>query len=91
MANVTKFERIRKRFLCDHSAELRDKGVIAHFIFDRCWNKIPNALIKKLNSEELLSYIKIHILPGEVASTKGTSKNEYKSLTPKEHKLEKFA
>ncbi|WP_061218434.1 hypothetical protein [Leptospira weilii] len=91
MANTTKFDRIRKRFLCDHSAELRDKGLIAHFIFDRCWNRIPNGLIRKLNTEELLSYIKIHVLPAEIASTKGSSKNGYKSNLPKEHTLETFA
>lgn len=31
---------------------------------EECWQKVPLSLVKKLNSDELFEYIRLHILPG---------------------------
>ncbi|TGK31701.1 hypothetical protein EHQ12_03770 [Leptospira gomenensis] len=68
MANITKHDRVRIRFLCDQVGTLREKGLDARSVFDRCWDKIPEALIQKLNTEELLTYVQRHVLPVQIVS-----------------------
>ncbi|WP_004471486.1 hypothetical protein [Leptospira santarosai] len=90
MANLRKYDRVRGRFLCDHVKLLKDRGLNVYTVFDRCWSKIPDALIKKLNGEELLQYICLHILPTELSS-QAPHKDGYKTKNPKSHTVEKFA
>ncbi|MDV6234599.1 hypothetical protein CH379_003025 [Leptospira ellisii] len=68
MANITKYDRVRIRFLCDQVGALREKGLDARSVFDRCWEKIPEALVQKLNAEELLTYVQRHVLPVQIVS-----------------------
>ncbi|MDI7187114.1 hypothetical protein QMM42_12975 [Leptospira santarosai] len=91
MANLRKYDRVRSRFLCDHVKLLKDHGLNVYTVFDRCWSKIPDALIKKLNGEELSQYIRLHILPTELSSQAAQSKEGYKTKNPKSHTVEKFA
>ncbi|RHX89874.1 hypothetical protein [Leptospira stimsonii] len=92
MANTTKYDRVRSRFICDQVKSLREKNLNARTLFDRCWNKIPDTLIRKLNAEDLLQYIRLHVLPGEISSIiPSKTKDGYKTKNPKSHSLEKFA
>ncbi|TGM61680.1 hypothetical protein [Leptospira adleri] len=78
MANTTKRDRIRIRFLCDQVGFLKEKGLNPITTFDRCWEKIPEALIQKLNAEELSLYVQRHILPNEIQIARmEREKNEY--------------
>ncbi|TGK19768.1 hypothetical protein [Leptospira stimsonii] len=82
MANTTKRDRIRIRFLCDQVGHLKEKGVNPIHAFDRCWEKIPDALIQKLNAEELSLYIQRHLLPNEILNAtleKEKSQYDFKS------------
>ncbi|AOP33404.1 hypothetical protein A0128_05820 [Leptospira tipperaryensis] len=80
MANTTKRDRIRIRFLCDQVGSLKEKGLNAITTFDRCWEKIPDPLIQKLNAEELSLYIQRHLLPNEILNAnREREKNEYDS------------
>ncbi|MBM9501603.1 hypothetical protein JWG44_15220 [Leptospira sp. 201903071] len=80
MANTTKRNRIRIRFLCDQVGSLKEKGINPITVFDRCWEKIPEPLIQKLNAEELSLYIQRHLLPNEILnSSREKEKNEYGS------------
>ncbi|WP_001284974.1 hypothetical protein [Leptospira interrogans] len=91
MANLKKCDRVRSRFICDQVKVLKENGLNVYTVFDRCWSKIPAALIKKLNTEELLQYIRLHILPTEISSQTPQNKEGYKTKNPKNHTLEKFA
>ncbi|WP_004472610.1 hypothetical protein, partial [Leptospira santarosai] len=66
MANIRKYDRVRSRFICDQVKSLNENGLNVYTVFDRCWSKIPDALIKKLTGEELSQYIRLHILPTEL-------------------------
>lgn len=92
MANLRKYDRVRSRFICDQVKNLREKGFNVYTVFDRCWSKVPDALAKKLNAEELLLYIRLHILPTEISSQTSRNKDDgYNTKNPKSHTVEKFA
>ncbi|MCE9499591.1 MAG: hypothetical protein K8R21_03690 [Leptospira sp.] len=66
------------------------KGISLDEIFDACWLKTADGLKKKLNSDELCTYIKMHILP-TIWTTK-ENRIPYKQKTViKGLKLEVFA
>ncbi|EMG12130.1 hypothetical protein LEP1GSC151_2782 [Leptospira interrogans serovar Grippotyphosa str. LT2186] len=92
MANHRKYDRVRSRFICDQVKFLKEKGFNVYTVFDRCWSKIPDALTKKLNAEELSQYIRLHILPTEISSQTSRNKDDgYNTKNPKSHTVEKFA
>ncbi|UOG39341.1 hypothetical protein MAL08_08810 [Leptospira noguchii] len=92
MANTRKYDRVRSRFICDHVKLLKENGLNVYTVFDCCWSKIPDALIKKLNGEELSQYIRLHILPIEISSQNSRNNDDgYKIKNPKSHTVEKFA
>lgn len=74
MANTTKHERVRQRFICDQVKNLKEQGLKPQNVFEGCWNRIPDPLIQKLNAEDLLQYIQRHVLPAEILSV-ATRKN----------------
>ena len=64
-------------------------------LFDLCWKQIPQSLVKKLNSNELLEYINLHILPKVVAEQKSVLTSvipkAYLNQNSKKHTMEVFA
>lgn len=78
-----------------HTVELRNERLNPSGVFDICWARIPEALTKKLNANELLEYINLHILPKVVTEEKSVQCNvfpkSYKMSNLKKHTLEVFA
>ncbi|MBE7413640.1 MAG: hypothetical protein L6Q54_06375 [Leptospiraceae bacterium] len=93
--NRSKREKVRHAFMVTHTVELRNERLNPSGVFDICWARIPEALTKKLNANELLEYINLHILPKVVTEEKSVQCNvfpkSYKMSNLKKHTLEVFA
>jgi hypothetical protein len=62
MARLTKKAIVENKF----NDYLEEKNITLYSDkdpFDHCWNQVKYALLKKLNSQEIFDYIRIHILP----------------------------
>ena len=94
MAN-SKEHKVRHAFIVSHISELRNERLNYETIFDLCWKQIPESLVKKLNSNELLEYINLHILPKVVAEQKSVLTSvipkAYLNKNTKKHTMEVFA
>lgn len=59
----TKQDLVKSQFIVDMVATQKYKANRLETAFENCWEKVPEGLRKKLNSLELTSYIKTHIVP----------------------------
>lgn len=95
MANHSKEEKVRHSFTVEHYTTLNNERLNPSRIIELCWERIPSALIQKLNSTELLDYINLHILPKVVAEQKlvltSVFPKGYFESKNKKHNLEVFA
>lgn len=59
----SKKDLVESQFIVDMVATQKYKANRLESAFENCWEKVPEGLRKKLNSLELTSYIKTHIVP----------------------------
>ena len=59
----SKQDLVKSQFIVDMVATQKYRTNRLTDAFDRCWEKVPEGLRKKLNSSELVGYIKTHIVP----------------------------
>ncbi len=63
MANTNKEEKVRHLFVIKLVEEKKYVPARLRSAFEKCWAKVPDGMKKKLNSNELYDYIRLHIVP----------------------------
>lgn len=91
MANRTKKDRIEGWFIAEGVREKNVNSRDLSRVFENVWNQIPSALSKKLNTDELKDYIRIHLLPKTQFKPRANSYQQSQVTTGNRRRFEVLA